>query len=131
MKGSSYWIRGRHYVDSQALANLSATSTYTIVPLGDGWRLLTPRGAIHCARMAGREPLPHQQGALYELRAPATVVAHCEHAWREGGHCRSAQTLESWPVKPKKPCGGCGDACSCAPCQMRDRPHSHSHSHSS
>jgi hypothetical protein len=85
MKGSSYWIRGRHYVDSQALANLSATSTYTIVPLGDGWRLLTPRGAIHCARMAGREPLPHQQGALYELRAPATVVAHCEHAWREGG----------------------------------------------
>lgn len=112
-----YKVGGRRYVDSQALANLSAS--HELVPIAGGWRMLADHGALVFTVVEGRERLPRQRGSVYAVAAEgrATVKDHRE-AWVRTGVVEAVATLDAWPGGEPK-AKSCGSSCACAPCQLR------------
>lgn len=119
--GALYVGDGRRYVDSQALRNIA--HTHEIVHERDGgWRILGEGGAVACSIISGRQPLPAQHGALYEVSAGPGVLVSMARAWALHGQIQVHETPADWHPAVAAPCGGCGSTCACGPCQ-----HKHAH----
>lgn len=126
--GSLYRIGTRRYVDSQAIYNLAGA--HNVVQLSNGWRVLTQGGSVRCSVVEGRQALPGQRGALYELAAEGDVNLKAQRTnWLSRSLVRAAGRFESWPGQPaaQSACGCAAKAsCACGPCRAR---HGHDHTH--
>lgn len=110
--GALFLVRGRPYVDSQALQNL--TRAHTVSRVEGGWRVQGPDGqSIVCLERKGA-PLPMQSGALYEVqksRAGTRLVDTCA-SWLASGAAELRGKFADWPTQ-------CGATCGCGPCKQR------------
>lgn len=114
--GALFIVRGRPYVDSQALQNL--TRAQTVSRVEGGWRVQGPGGQVVLCLEHKGAPLPMQSGALYEVQKSAAetrLVDTCA-SWLASGAAELRGKYADWPTASG--CG-CGATCGCGPCKQR------------